>query len=43
MQDRGPYVAFIRRHQAAVWRFLRVLGCTPDEASRLADENERFI
>lgn len=38
MQDRGPYVAFIRRHQAAVWRFLRVLDCTPDEASRLAVE-----
>lgn len=29
---------FVREHQAAVWRYLRVLGCQPDQADDLTQE-----
>lgn len=29
---------FVRRHQAVVWRYLRLLGCTPDTADDLTQD-----
>jgi RNA polymerase sigma-70 factor (ECF subfamily) len=37
--DAGDAVAaFVRRHQAAVWRFLRVLGCRGQQADAIAQD-----
>jgi RNA polymerase sigma-70 factor, ECF subfamily len=30
--------AFVRRHQKAIWRFLRALGCRPHDADELAQD-----
>lgn len=38
MADSDVGAGFIRRHQLAVWRFLRVLGCDPAEAKALSVE-----
>ena len=36
--DEGPFEAMVRAHQAMVWRYLRFLGCSADEASDLTQE-----
>ncbi len=36
--DTDPVAAFVRRHQAAVWRFLRVLGCRGQQADAIAQD-----
>ncbi len=33
-----PIAAFVRRHQVAVWRFLRVLGCRGQQAEAIAQD-----
>ncbi|HEX6812334.1 MAG TPA: sigma-70 family RNA polymerase sigma factor [Planctomycetota bacterium] len=33
-----PVAAFVRRHQVAAWRFLRVLGCRGLEAEAIAQD-----
>ena len=36
--EAAALVAFVRAHQAAVWRYLRVLGCEPDDADDLTQD-----
>lgn len=39
MADRQADMAgLVRAHQAGVWRYLRFLGCHPDEADDLTQE-----
>lgn len=36
--DADPTATFVRRHQAWVWRFLRVLGCRGQQAEAIAQD-----
>jgi RNA polymerase sigma-70 factor, ECF subfamily len=36
--DRADLESVVRQHQAGVWRYLRLLGCTPDAADDLTQE-----
>jgi RNA polymerase sigma-70 factor (ECF subfamily) len=36
--ETDPVVAFVRRHQVALWRFLRVLGCRGQQAEAIAQD-----
>ncbi len=33
-----PFTALIRRHQAGLWRYLRALGASPDEAEEVVQD-----
>ncbi len=36
--DTDPVAAFVRQHQEALWRFLRVLGCRGQQADAIAQD-----
>lgn len=36
--DADPVAAFVRRHQVAAWRFLRVLGCRGQQADAIVQD-----
>lgn len=37
-ERRADFAGLVRGHQAGVWRYLRFLGCDPDEADDLVQE-----
>lgn len=36
--ESDPVAAFVKRHQTALWRFLRVLGCRGQQADAIAQD-----
>ena len=36
--ERAAFARLVRTHQAAIWRYLRFVGCTPNEADDLTQE-----